>query len=124
MSTNGMISARKVLETLTDDVWLAAITTVGDNAGVKDFKINLGQFKAFVFAELDKNDVGLGEVDNTSDQDKPISVAVGVALEERVLKEELPVNVHDILAALGAQITLEGDLILDEGEHADLNTVR
>lgn len=116
MSIKGMISARKVLEQLDDKVWFAAITEVADANGIKDFKINLEQIKQHVYESIDKAALGLDKVDNTSDQDKPISLAVAEALLNKVSNDELSPKVNDILTALGATITDEGDLVLDEGE--------
>jgi len=41
---------------------------------------------AWVNQQLDKNDVGLGNVDNTSDLDKPISTATQAALDDKIDK--------------------------------------
>jgi hypothetical protein len=40
------------------------------------------------YVPLDKNSVGLGNVDNTADLDKPISTATQNALDGKVDKEE------------------------------------
>jgi len=40
------------------------------------------------YVPLDKNSVGLGNVDNTADLDKPISTATQSALDGKVDKEE------------------------------------
>ncbi|MGB4768513.1 MAG: hypothetical protein WBP22_04610 [Candidatus Saccharimonas sp.] len=39
---------------------------------------------------LSKSDVGLGDVDNTADVDKPISVAVQTVLDTKVTASALP----------------------------------
>ena len=44
---------------------------------------------------VDKNDIGLGNVDNTSDLDKPISDDTQTALNDRVLKSDFESHVED-----------------------------
>lgn len=44
---------------------------------------------------LAKGDIGLGNVDNTSDVDKPVSTATAAALTGKVSKDSLVVNVED-----------------------------
>lgn len=44
---------------------------------------------------LDKTDIGLGNVDNTSDANKPISTATQTALNDRVLKSDFESHVED-----------------------------
>lgn len=110
----GMISARQVLEQLDDSVWFAAITQATE--GNKDVKINIGAIKQYVLDNIDKQALGLDKVDNTSDEDKPLSSAVKEAIQTLQVKEELPQDVHEILRALG--VTIDGnDMILDEGEN-------
>lgn len=46
---------------------------------------------ATAFEQLTKADVGLGNVDNTSDEDKPVSTAQQTALDQKVTGPALPV---------------------------------
>lgn len=65
----------------------ARVTTAETNISKKEDKSNL---KALAYkASLSKSDVGLGNVDNTSDLNKPISTATQTALDKKVDKSEL-----------------------------------
>jgi len=87
---------------------------IGSVAGVTSVNARTGE------VTIDKNDVGLGNVDNTSDTDKPISTATQTALDEKIGS--------NISGATGAtavtnmvQITLAGYNALGAGINA--NTV-
>lgn len=68
-----------------NDVGAIPTTQKGANGGVAELDNN-GKLKSTQLPELSKNNVGLGNVDNTSDADKPISTATQNALNTKVDK--------------------------------------
>lgn len=77
--------------------------------------ITLDDLKAFieeVYVDLVKGDVGLGNVDNTSDADKPISTATQTALNA---KQDTLVSGNNIKTVGGQSILGSGDLPIGGG---------
>ena len=82
------------------------VTVAADGTMAADVLSVAGKTGAVV---LDKADVGLGNVDNTSDADKPISTAVQTALDA---KQDTLVSGTNIKTINGASILAAGDLEL------------
>ena len=82
--------------TNTGDQDLSALATTAATTTALDLKANLAS-PAFTgtVSGIDKTTVGLGNVDNTSDADKPLSIATDTALDSKVDKvsgKELSAN--------------------------------
>lgn len=60
--------------------------------------------------EVTKAQVGLGNVDNTSDMDKPVSTAMQEALDDKINKEGIKAVVSDIIADSYGLAVLDGKL--------------
>lgn len=86
----------------------------------KKIPVSTGQGLAvtFVTPETFRTQVlGLGEIDNTSDLDKPVSLATQEALDEKLGNEDVRGQLADLLETMGFTVDpISGDLILDEGE--------
>ena len=67
----------------------ARITVQKNSVSVDSFTLNQNTDNT-INITVDKTDVGLGNVDNTSDADKPISTATQAALDLKADKTELP----------------------------------
>ena len=67
----------------------ARITVQKNSESVDSFTLNQNTDN-IINITIDKNDVGLGNVDNTSDANKPISDATQAALDLKADKTELP----------------------------------
>lgn len=113
--TPGKISARQVVDNVDDKIWFAIYQTLSSGGNV-DRRLNIDQIRDYVAERLDKAAVGLDQVDNTGDLDKPISRAVEQALEAKATRSEVPSAVVETLTSYGIFINGEGDLVLDEGQ--------
>jgi hypothetical protein len=88
----GTLSAEKIADGSVDDSEFEALdgvtSSIQDQIDSKENTITSGTTSQYfrgdkTFQELDKNAVGLGSVDNTSDLDKPISTATQTALNNK-----------------------------------------
>ena len=73
---------------------------------------------------LVKDDIGLGNVDNTSDEDKPVSIKQQDALDEKVDKRELNKNIegtlrHDVNAIADVVVQMQDYVVTDASKGAD-----
>lgn len=98
-SVTGVAELRSDVDTLTTDVTVLAGEIVG-----KQDELPSGSATQFLrgsdktFVTVAKTDVGLGNVDNTTDLTKPLSTAATTALNAKVSKGELAVNAKDYSA--------------------------
>lgn len=72
---------------------------------------------------LAKADVGLGNVDNTSDLTKPISTATQAALDAKPDQADIPVNLTDLGGKLGYQQMGAGAVLTVDFTSSNYNTV-
>lgn len=99
----------------TEAEWVAALEalyTVQDTDEGKVLCVTDGRGQ---WVPLTKAMVGLDQVDNTSDMDKPVSTAVQAALDVKADQATIGENVNNTLADLGFVADPEGDIIIDEG---------
>lgn len=101
----------------TEEQWLACTSALytleSTNAGKVFTADGNGQG---IWATVDLSFVGLDNVDNTGDMEKPISNPQRDALLEKVSKSEMTNEVMKVMLAMGFQISDDGnDIILDEG---------
>lgn len=84
--------------------------------GRGDYAISVGQIKDHIFQNIDKEIVGLGNVDNTSDLDKPVSTAQQVSLDLKadlvdgvVPENQIPSSFNDVLEFTTANLPIVGE---------------
>lgn len=123
------ISALDAIVTIANDDVLPIV----DNSASTTKKISITQIKAQSPVQsvagktgsvsLDKSDVGLGNVDNTSDADKPISTATQTALNAKQATLVSGTNIKTIngTSLLGSgDITISGGGGISDGDKGDI----
>ena len=123
------ISALDAIVTIANDDVLPIV----DNSASTTKKISITQIKAQSPVQsvagktgsvsLDKSDVGLGNVDNTSDADKPISTATQTALNAKQATLVSGTNIKTINgdSLLGSgDITISGGSGISDGDKGDI----
>lgn len=123
------ISALDAIVTISNDDVLPIV----DNSASTTKKISITQIKAQSPVQsvagktgsvsLDKSDVGLGNVDNTSDADKPISTATQTALNAKQATLVSGTNIKTIngTSLLGSgDITISGGGGISDGDKGDI----
>ncbi len=123
------ISALDAIVTIANDDVLPIV----DNSASTTKKISITQIKAQSPVQsvagktgsvtLDKSDVGLGNVDNTSDADKPVSTATQTALNAKQATLVSGTNIKTIngTSLLGSgDITISGGGGISDGDKGDV----
>lgn len=123
------ISALDAIVTIANDDVLPIV----DNSASTTKKISITQIKAQSPVQsvagktgsvsLDKSDIGLGNVDNTSDADKPISTATSTALSGKQATLVSGTNIKTIngTSLLGSgDITISGGGGISDGDKGDI----
>lgn len=80
-----LVDLNKNIDELEEAVSEAINSIKAANTSIRDIKINGHPLEGGVY--LNKSDIGLGNVDNTSDQDKPLSTRMVEALGRKVDKD-------------------------------------
>ena len=104
------ISEMNVTPLAVKTMLIPALNSAGDNIALRAQSI-----ADLYIPNLTKDDVGLGNVDNTSDKDKPISDAIALALANKSNKHHTHMvgNIDDFEAGVEAIIDSYASIVFD-----------